>query len=188
MRRPTRPQRPALVAGKLIVHLSQGVCKLFFTRFYRHFCIFVCFPDSCIVMPHNVRFLAVQLRCWCCRWCELNHRRRVNRFKRCLRLRSCVYSVCVHSCVFASFGGFILPFAFAVAVCAVVYARARFLIYARGTGYFKCLGGGGVTSPYNSNKNAVVNLLLYGRDFGSMNLCIYVSAYQAVGAGIRGQG
>lgn len=69
-----------------------------------------------------------------------------------------------------------------------ICARARFLIYARGgQGIERCLGGGGVTSTYNSNKNVVVNLLLYRRDFGSMNMCIYVSAYQAVGAGIRGQ-
>lgn len=47
--------------------------------------------------------------------------------------------------------------------------------------------GGGVTSAFNPNKNVVVNLLLYRRDFGSMNLCIYVSAYKYVGAGIRGQ-
>ena len=48
--------------------------------------------------------------------------------------------------VFAAFGGFILPLAFAVAVCAVVYVRARDSIYAqyeRGTRYGKCLGGGG---------------------------------------------
>lgn len=105
MRRPTRPQRPALVAGKLIVPLAQGICKHFFTCFYRHFCVFVCFPDSCIVMPHIARFCW----CWCCRLCELNRRRRVKRFKRCLRLRSGVYSVCVFACVFATLGGFILP-------------------------------------------------------------------------------
>lgn len=150
MRRPTRPQRPALAVSKLIVHPPELHCKLFFTRFYRQFCVFVCFPDSCIVKQHNARFCW----CWCCRWCELNRRRRVKRFKRCLRLRLSCWAVCVLACVFASFGGFILPLAVAVTVCAVVYARARDSIYAqyeRGAGYFKCLGGGGVTSTSNSD-------------------------------------
>lgn len=44
-----------------------------------------------------------------------------------------------------------------------------------GQGIESASAGGGVTSTYNSNKNAVVNLLLYRRDFGSMNLCICVS-------------
>ena len=34
--------------------------------------------------------------------------------------------------VFATFGGFILPFAFDVAACAVVYVRARDSIYTQG--------------------------------------------------------
>ena len=81
-----------------------------------------------------------------------------------------------------------MPFAFAVAVCAVVYAHALDSLYVQGgQGIESASVGGGVTSTSNSNKNVVVNLLLYRRDFGSMNLCIYVSAYQAVGAGIRGQ-
>lgn len=78
MRRPTRPQRPALVASKLIVHPPEPHCKLFFTSFYRHFCVFVWFVYSCIVKQHNDRFFV----CWCCRLCELNRRRRVTRFKR----------------------------------------------------------------------------------------------------------
>lgn len=130
MRRPTRPQRPALVAGKLIVHHFQGVCKLFFTRFYRHFCVFVCFPDSCIVMQHNARF------CWCrcCSLCELNRRRRVKRFKRRLRLRLGVYTVCALVCVFAPLQCVTMPSAVAVAVCAVVYVRARDSIYTQSRG------------------------------------------------------
>ena len=114
MRRPTRPQRPALAVSKLIVHPPELYCKLFCTVFYRQFCVFVCFPDSCIVKQHNARF------CWCrcCRLCELNRRRRVKRFKRRLRSRSCVYTACVFARVFATLGGFILPSAVAVAVCA----------------------------------------------------------------------
>lgn len=130
MRRPTRPQRPALAAGKIIVHPAELHCKLFFTRFYRQFCVFVWFAYSCIVMLHIARF------CWCRCWCrcELNRRRRESRFKRCLRLLSGVYSACVLACVFAPFGGVILPFAFAVADCAVVYARARDSIYTHAQG------------------------------------------------------
>lgn len=78
MRRPTRPQRPALVAGKLIVHPPELHCKLFFACFYRQLCVFVWFVYSCIVIPHNARFFV----CRCCRWCELNRRRSVKRFKR----------------------------------------------------------------------------------------------------------
>lgn len=78
MRRPTRPQRPALAASKLIVHRLQGVCKCFFACFYRQFCVFVWFVYSCIVIVHNDRFFV----CWCCRLRELNRRRRVRRFKR----------------------------------------------------------------------------------------------------------
>lgn len=79
----------------------------------------------------------------------------MRRFKRCLRLRSGVYVARWLALVFDLFGGFILPFAFVVAACAVVYARARDSIYAQyegGTGYLKCLGGGGVTSTFNSNR------------------------------------
>lgn len=127
MRRPTRPQRPALVAGKLIIPLAQGICKLFFAFFYKNFCVFVCFPDSCIVMLHNARFCW----CWCCRWCELNRRRRVKRFKRCLRLRSGVYSVCVPARVFATLGGFILPSAAAACRCCLPLPQGG----GGGTGY-----------------------------------------------------
>ena len=210
MRRPTRPQRPALVASELIVHPPEPHCKLFFARFYRRFCVFVWFAYSCIVMLHNVRFFV----CRCCRLCELNRRRRVKRFKRRLRLRLSVYTACVFTRVFATLGGFILPSAVAVALpaccrccrrcccltllppaaClpaalpllplplppgaaaaalpplpllplpACICARARFLIYARGgQGIESASAGGGVTSTYNSNKNAVVKLCLYRR-------------------------
>ena len=150
MRRPTRPQRPALVAGELIVHPPELHCKLFFTRFYRHFCVFVCFPDSCIVMQHNARF------CWCRCLCELNRRRRVRRFKRrcacggvfvrlaCLRafLPPCSALQCRPPLR--------LPFALPAVAC--LHMRARDSSYTQGgTGYLKCLGGGGVTSTYNSN-------------------------------------
>lgn len=75
----------------------------------------------CVVIVQIVCFLV----CWCCRWCELNRRRRVKRFKRCLRLRSCVYSLCAPASVFATLGGFILPSAAAVAVCAAAVAACR---------------------------------------------------------------
>lgn len=117
-----------LLACKYIVHRLQGVCKLFFTRFYRQFCVFVCFLDSCIVMQHNARF------CWCrcCRLRELNHRRRVKRFKPCLRLRLRCWLACVFALVFAPLHSVKTPSAVAVAVCAVVYARARDSLYTQG--------------------------------------------------------
>lgn len=74
------------------------------------------------------------LWCWCGVWCGLQPRRRVSRFTPCLRLRLSCCSACGLALVFASFGGFILPFAFTIAVCAVIYTRARFLIYARTRG------------------------------------------------------
>lgn len=142
MRRPTRPQRPALAASKLIVHPPELHCKLFFACFYRHFCVFVLFSDSCIVMLHNDRFFV----CRCCHLCELNRRRRVKRFKRRLRLRLSVYTSCVFARVFATLGGFILPSAAAclpllpLHCClpllpACICARAIPYIRKGGTGY-----------------------------------------------------
>lgn len=101
--------------------------------------------------------------------------------------------VCVFARVFATLGGFILPSAAAALPLLLplppLYMHTRAIPYMckGGQGIESASAGGGVTSTYNSNKNVVVNLLLYRRGFGSMNLCIYVSAYQAVGAGIRGQ-
>lgn len=82
--------------------------------FCRQFCVFVLLSDSCIVMQHNDRFFV----CRCCRLCELNRRRRVKRFKRRLRLRSCVYSLCVPARVFAPLYSVKTPSAVAVAVAA----------------------------------------------------------------------
>ena len=118
MRRPTRPQRPALVASELILHPPEPYCKLFFARFYRRFCVFVWFPDSRPVFVWLLYNVCVFFVCRCCSLCELNRRRRVKRFKRRLRLRSCVYTAFVFARVFATLGGFILPSAVAVAVCA----------------------------------------------------------------------
>ena len=70
----------------------------------------------CVVIVQCVCFFV----CRCCRLCELNRRRRVARFKRRLRLRLSVYTACVFARVFATLGGFILPSAVAVAVCAAV--------------------------------------------------------------------
>lgn len=80
----------------------------------------------------------------------LNSRRRERRFKRRLRLRSSVCAARWLALVFDLFGGFILPFAFAVAVCAVVYVRARDSIYAqyeRGGRVFEVPRRGGVSPP-----------------------------------------
>lgn len=54
MRRPTRPQRPALVAGKLIVLLAQGICKLFSLVFIDIFAFLRVLPTAvllCNIMP-----------------------------------------------------------------------------------------------------------------------------------------
>ena len=157
MRRPTRPQRPALVASELIVLPPEPYCKLFFAYIFAFLCI----------LPTVLRFCVVlrQLYCYatqrpfffvwrCCSLCELNRRRRVKRFKRRLRLRLSVYTACVFARVFATLGGFILPSAVAVAVCAAclrcaaalpacICARARFLIYARGDRVLKVPRRGG---------------------------------------------
>ena len=114
MRRPTRPQRPALVASELIVHPPEPYCKLFFSYILAFLCVLPTVLRFCIVMLHSDRFFV----CRCCRLCELNRRRRVARFKRRLRLRLSVYTACVFARVFATLGGFILPSAVAVAVCA----------------------------------------------------------------------
>lgn len=93
-----------------------------------------------------VRFLVC--RCWC--RCEPNRRRRVSRFKPCLRLRLRCCSACGLALVFATFDGFILPFAFAVAVCAL-YTYARAIPYIRthrgGEQGIECVSAGGVSLP-----------------------------------------
>lgn len=149
MRRPTRPQRPALVASELIVHQAQGVCKPFFSYILAFLCVLPTVLRFCVVIVQCVCFLV----CRCCPWCELNRRRRVSRFKRCLRLRLRCWLACVFAPVFAPLQRVKTPSAVAVAVCAVVYARARDSLYAQGgQGIESASVGGGVTSPYNSNK------------------------------------
>ena len=77
-----------------------------------------------------------------------------------------------------------MPLAVAVAVCVVVYAHARDSLYTQGgQGIESASAGGGVTSTYNSNKNVVVKLLLYRRDFGSMNLHIKTQELELGGRG-----
>ena len=98
----------------------------------------------CVVIVQCVCFLV----CRCCCLCELNRRRRVRRFKRRLRLRLSCWAACVFARVFATFGGFILPLALAVAACAVVYVRARDSIYTQGGDrVLKVPRWGGVSPP-----------------------------------------
>lgn len=118
MRRPTRPQRPALAAGKLIVHPPELHCKLFFSYILAFLCALPTVLRFCIVFRQLYCYATQRpfLVCWCCRLRELSRRRRESRFKRRLLLRLSCWSVCVFARVFATLGGFMLPSAAAAAL------------------------------------------------------------------------
>ena len=148
----------------------------------------------CVVIVQCVCFLV----CRCCCLCELNRRRRVRRFKRRLRLRLSCWAACVFARVFATFGGFILPLALAVAACAVVYVRARDSIYTQGGDrVLKVPRWGGCHLHVQFWYTLLVKLQLYRRGclviYLTIKAIIYklvigLSAYRATRAGIRGRG